>query len=89
MLNRKVEILSKRTTKEKDGIYQDAKGDTIKTFLAVYDNPPPRRSMADYLGVERSAMSARLSELVKEGRIKVVKNTFTVLKCHCGLDKDQ
>ena len=28
----------KRTTKEKDGIYQDAKGDTIKTFLAVYDN---------------------------------------------------
>ena len=28
----------KRTTKEKDGIYQDAKGDTIKTFLSVYDN---------------------------------------------------
>ena len=28
----------KRTTKEKDNIYQDAKGDTIKTFLAVYDN---------------------------------------------------
>ena len=28
----------KRTTKEKDGIYQDAKGDTIKAFLAVYDN---------------------------------------------------
>ena len=26
----------KRTTKEKDGIYQDAKGDTIKAFLAVY-----------------------------------------------------
>ena len=28
----------KRTTKEKDNIYQDAKGDTIKAFLAVYDN---------------------------------------------------
>ena len=28
----------KRTTKDKDSIYQDAKGDTIKTFLAVYDN---------------------------------------------------
>ena len=28
----------KRTTKEKDNIYQDAKGDTIKEFLAVYDN---------------------------------------------------
>lgn len=28
----------KRTTKEKDGIYQDAKADTIKEFLAAYDN---------------------------------------------------
>ena len=28
----------KRTTKEKDNIYQDAKADTIKEFLAVYDN---------------------------------------------------
>ena len=28
----------KRTTKEKDGIYQDAKADAIKAFLAVYDN---------------------------------------------------
>ena len=28
----------KRTAKEKDGLYQDAKADTIKAFLAVYDN---------------------------------------------------
>ena len=28
----------KRTTKEKENLYQDAKGDTIKEFLAVYDN---------------------------------------------------
>ena len=28
----------KRTTKEKETIYQDAKGDTIKEFPAVYDN---------------------------------------------------
>ena len=28
----------KRTTKEKENIYQDAKADTIKEFLAVYDN---------------------------------------------------
>ena len=27
-----------RTTKEKDNIYQDAKADTIKAFLDVYDN---------------------------------------------------
>jgi len=28
----------KRTAKEKDNIYQDAKADTVKAFLAVYDN---------------------------------------------------
>ena len=28
----------KRTTKEKDNIYQDAKADTVKPFLDVYDN---------------------------------------------------
>ena len=28
----------KRTTREKDNIYQDAKADTIKAFLDVYDN---------------------------------------------------
>ena len=28
----------KRTTKEKENIYQDAKADTIEQFLAVYDN---------------------------------------------------
>ena len=28
----------KRTAKEKDALYQDAKADTIKEFLAVYDN---------------------------------------------------
>ena len=28
----------KRTTKEKDRIYTDAKADTVKAFLAVYDN---------------------------------------------------
>ena len=28
----------RRTAKEKDGIYQDARADTVREFLAVYDN---------------------------------------------------
>lgn len=28
----------KRTAKEKDGLYQDARADTVREFLAVYDN---------------------------------------------------
>ena len=37
----------KRTTKEKDGIYQDAKGDTIKASLrcmTIWSGPPLRRA---------------------------------------------
>ena len=32
------DIYRKRTAKEKETLYQDAKADTIKEFLAVYDN---------------------------------------------------
>lgn len=37
-LTAEYENYRKRTAKEKSGLYQDAKADTIKEFLAVYDN---------------------------------------------------
>lgn len=37
-LGAEYENYRKRTAKEKETIYQDAKGDTITPFLAVYDN---------------------------------------------------
>ena len=37
-LSAEYENFRKRTAKEKDSLYQDAKADTIKAFLAVYDN---------------------------------------------------
>ena len=37
-LNAEYDNYRKRTAKEKDNLYQDAKADTIKEFLAVYDN---------------------------------------------------
>lgn len=37
-LTAEYENYRKRTAREKDTIYQDAKADTIKAFLAVYDN---------------------------------------------------
>lgn len=37
-LTAEYENYRKRTAKEKDSLYQDAKSDTIKEFLAVYDN---------------------------------------------------
>ena len=41
----------KRTAKEKDSLYQDAKADTIREFLAVYDNL--ERAMAGAISMSR------------------------------------
>lgn len=76
-LTQKIECMSKRTTKEKlltfltlESIKQNS-----KEFYISYD----RQSLADYLGVERSAMSAELSKLRKDGIIECEKNWFKLL----------
>lgn len=76
-LTQKIECMSKRTTKEKlltfltlESIRQNS-----KEFYISYD----RQSLADYLGVERSAMSAELSKLRKDGIIECEKNRFHLL----------
>jgi CRP-like cAMP-binding protein len=47
-----------------------------KEFEISYD----RQGLADYLGVERSAMSAELSKLRQEGILDSNKNKFKLLK---------
>ncbi|MBO6256868.1 Crp/Fnr family transcriptional regulator, partial [bacterium] len=76
-LTQKIECMSKRTTKEKlltfltlESIKQNS-----KEFYISYD----RQSLADYLGVERSAMSAELGKLRKDGVIECEKNWFKLL----------
>ena len=77
MLNQKIEFLSKRTTKEKlmAFLLAQAKQNGSRTFSIPYD----RQALADYLGVERSAMSAELSRLRREGKIDFYKNQFKLL----------
>ena len=41
--------------------------------------PYNRQELADYLEVERSAMSAEISKLKKDGIIKCTKSNFTIL----------
>ncbi len=41
--------------------------------------PFSRQQLADYLGVDRSAMSSELSRMRREGRILVERNRFTML----------
>lgn len=78
MLNRKIEIMSKRTTKEKimAYLYSEAENADSNIFTIPFD----RQALADYLGVERSAMSAEIGKLRDAGIIDVDKSCFKILK---------
>lgn len=78
MLNQKMEVLSKRTTREKIMTYllYQAKQQDSSSFTIPYD----RQGLVDYLSVERSAMSAEISKLRKEGILECKKNYFKLLK---------
>lgn len=77
LLNRKIELISKRTTKEKIMTYlmSEAKRAGSNFFTIPYN----RQELADYLGVERSAMSAELGKLRDEGLIEFQKSHFKMI----------
>ncbi len=66
-LTQKIRYMSQKTTKEKLMAYllDQAKQHESREFVIPHD----RQSLADYLGVERSAMSAEISKLKKLGQI--------------------
>lgn len=75
--HQKIEITSKRTTREKLMTYllSVAKQTGSSSFSIPYN----RQGLADYLGVERSAMSAEIGKLRKDGIIECHKNLFEIL----------
>jgi len=75
--HQKLEITAKRTTREKLMAYllSQAKAAGSREFAIPYD----RQGLADYLGVERSAMSAELSRLQKEGVLQTNRSRFILL----------
>jgi CRP-like cAMP-binding protein len=75
--HQKLEIIAQRTTREKlmAFLLSQAKAAGSKEFTIPYD----RQELADYLGVERSAMSAELSKLQKEGVLTTNRSHFTLL----------
>lgn len=70
----KITHISKRTTREKLLSYLSA--ESIRQGKLAFDIPYDRQQLADYLSVERAAMSVELSKLKKEGILDTQKNHF-------------
>lgn len=78
MFHRRIEITSKRSTREKLMTYlvMQAKDSQSSSFDIPYD----RQELADYLEVDRSGLSAEISKLRREGILKSDKNHFELLE---------
>ena len=76
-LSRKIEITSHRTTREKLMAYlmTQARQARSSSFTIPFD----RQALADYLCVERSALSAEIGRLRREGVLESDKSNFTLL----------
>ena len=76
-LNRKIDVMSKRTTREKliAFLMDQAKQSGSDEFSIPFD----RQALADYLCVERSGMSVELNRLKKEGLIDTQGSWFRLI----------
>lgn len=75
LLNQKIDILSKRTTREKLLMFFDTQRGASRKFTVPYN----REEMARALCVDRSAMSGELCRMRDEGLIRFHKNEFELL----------
>jgi CRP-like cAMP-binding protein len=78
LLSSKIQFMSRKTTKEKLMAYllDQAKRWGSPEFTIPLD----RQALADFLGVERSAMSAELSKLRRDGLLESTGSRFRLLK---------
>ena len=80
--NEKITHMSRRTTALKLMSYLSA--EAAKAGSDEFTIPFDRKGLADYLSVERSAMSAELSKLRAAGMIEYRKNKFRLIKTQEG-----
>lgn len=77
ILNRKIDFLSKRSTREKLLAYLSAQAK--KAGSSEFTIPFNRRELADFLCVDRSAMSSELSRMQRDGLIRYDRSRFRLL----------
>lgn len=76
LLTQKLDHVTQRSTKEKVLSYLSAQA--TRNHSNTFTIPFNRQQLADYLSVDRSALSSELSKLKKEGLIDYHKNSFTL-----------
>ena len=76
-LNQKIEIISKRSTREKLIAYLSMQAK--KTGKTAFTIPYDRQELADFLEVDRSGLSAEISKLRREGVLECKNSTFKLL----------
>ena len=74
MLADKMEHITKRTTREK--LLSYLSGQAAISGSESFEIPFDRQQLADYLSVERSALSAEMSKLKSDGVIDYRKSHF-------------
>ncbi len=77
-LNDKITHISRHSTREKLLSYLSS--EALRQKSRSFDIPFDRQQLADYLGVERAAMSTELSKMQKEGILKTNRSHFDLLK---------
>lgn len=78
LLTEKIRYLTQRSTRQKIVLYLSDLA--RKKGKATFSLPFNRQQMADFLSVDRSALSAELSKMKKEGLIDYRKDKFTLLQ---------
>ncbi|MEL4105642.1 Crp/Fnr family transcriptional regulator [Oscillospiraceae bacterium WX1] len=77
LLMQKIEQMSKRTTREKLLAYLSAEAE--KVGRSAFDIPFNRQELADYLAIDRSAMSSELGRMRDEGLLTFERNHFELM----------
>lgn len=77
VLNDKITHMSRQTTQEKLLSYLSAQAQRQGSL--TFDIPYDRQQLADYLCVDRAAMSSELSKLQKKGLLQYHRNHFTLV----------
>lgn len=77
VFNDKITHVSKRSTREKLLSYLSS--ESVRQASLSFDIPFDRQQLADYLCVDRAAMSVELSKLQKEGILKTKRRHFELI----------